>query len=170
MVSTSQVLLDPQKRAAYDRQWGKGRKGKAPPAAGGRGGGSSDGDADEMVSEFFRSFSTYHRSGSTGGGGSGRGGRWFPRAAPARFGENLYRTIFGDDETFARYQQPRKAEPIERPLPCSLEELFIGTTKKMKITRLILDDSGWAINPSIFSTRNRKKKKKKRSSLSKLSR
>ncbi|CAA7410181.1 unnamed protein product [Spirodela intermedia] len=133
------VLTDPLKRAAYDEQWGRGRKGKVPPAAGGRGGGSSS-DGDEMFSEFYGSSGTFRRGG--GGGGSGRRAKWFPGAAPARFGENLFRKIFGDEEDFASYQQPRKAEPIERYLSCSLEELFNGTTKKMKITRLILDASG----------------------------
>ena len=37
---------------------------------------------------------------------------------------------------------PVKAAPIERKLPCSLEELYKGTTKKMKISREIADASG----------------------------
>ncbi|KAA8518441.1 hypothetical protein F0562_015915 [Nyssa sinensis] len=37
---------------------------------------------------------------------------------------------------------PRKAPPIENKLPCSLEELYSGTTKKMKIFREIADASG----------------------------
>ncbi|KAK1368717.1 putative DNAJ heat shock family protein [Heracleum sosnowskyi] len=37
---------------------------------------------------------------------------------------------------------PRKAPPVENRLPCSLEELFKGTTKKMKISREIADASG----------------------------
>uniref|UniRef100_A0A2P2L5G6 Uncharacterized protein MANES_13G142000 n=2 Tax=Rhizophora mucronata TaxID=61149 RepID=A0A2P2L5G6_RHIMU len=37
---------------------------------------------------------------------------------------------------------PRKAAPIEKKLPCTLEELYKGTTKKMKISREIVDASG----------------------------
>ncbi|CAA6672970.1 unnamed protein product [Spirodela intermedia] len=56
-----------------------------------------------------------------------------------------------DKEAEAKFKQISEAydlpaaqegEPIERHLSCSLEELFNGTTKKMKITRLILDASG----------------------------
>ncbi|KAG2245883.1 hypothetical protein Bca52824_085511 [Brassica carinata] len=36
---------------------------------------------------------------------------------------------------------PRKAAPIERQLPCSLEDLYKGVTKKMKISRDVLDSS-----------------------------
>nr|GMD36773.1 DnaJ homolog subfamily B member 13-like [Ipomoea batatas] len=36
----------------------------------------------------------------------------------------------------------RKAPPIEWPLPCSLEDLYNGTTKKMKISRNIIDARG----------------------------
>ena len=36
----------------------------------------------------------------------------------------------------------RKASAIERNLPCTLEELYKGTTKKMKISRNIADDCG----------------------------
>jgi len=37
---------------------------------------------------------------------------------------------------------PRKAPPVNRELPCTLEELFNGTTKKMKITKTLLNASG----------------------------
>lgn len=39
-------------------------------------------------------------------------------------------------------QAVRKASPIENTLPCSLEELYKGTTKKMKISRQIVDTNG----------------------------
>lgn len=38
---------------------------------------------------------------------------------------------------------PRKAKPVENRLPCTLEELYKGTTKKMKISRNIADVSGY---------------------------
>ncbi|KAG4381539.1 hypothetical protein GLYMA_15G171300v4 [Glycine max] len=39
-------------------------------------------------------------------------------------------------------QGPRKPHPIEKTLPCTLEELYKGTAKKMKISREIADASG----------------------------
>lgn len=42
----------------------------------------------------------------------------------------------------ARGQRAAKAPAIEWKLPCSLEELYKGTTKKMKISREIIDASG----------------------------
>jgi len=37
----------------------------------------------------------------------------------------------------------RKAKPVENRLPCTLEDLYKGTTKKMKISRNIADISGY---------------------------
>nr|KYP44822.1 DnaJ isogeny subfamily B member 4 [Cajanus cajan] len=59
-------------------------------------------------------------------------------------------TIFGDDIfAFGRSgagegsaNVPRKSAPIERTLQCSLEDLYKGTTKKMKISRDVIDASG----------------------------
>ncbi|KAM7259992.1 hypothetical protein ACFE04_015733 [Oxalis oulophora] len=42
-------------------------------------------------------------------------------------------------------QNLRKAPAIEQPLACSLEELYMGTTKKMKISREIMDANGKAL-------------------------
>lgn len=39
---------------------------------------------------------------------------------------------------------PRKDPPIEYPLNCTLEELYKGTSKKMKISRNVIDGSGSA--------------------------
>ncbi|KAM3412724.1 hypothetical protein ACQJBY_004087 [Aegilops geniculata] len=38
--------------------------------------------------------------------------------------------------------RPVKAAPIEHKLACTLEELYAGTTRRMKITRLVADASG----------------------------
>lgn len=37
---------------------------------------------------------------------------------------------------------PRQDAPIEHQLPCSLEELYRGITKRMKISRNVTDVSG----------------------------
>jgi DnaJ family protein B protein 5 len=41
-----------------------------------------------------------------------------------------------------RSSGPEKGEPIKRQLLCSLEEIYSGTTKKIKITRQRLNPDG----------------------------
>ncbi|KAG0454890.1 hypothetical protein HPP92_024182 [Vanilla planifolia] len=54
------------------------------------------------------------------------------------------RSLFGDDVfgSAADGLREKKAPPIDKRLPCSLEELYTGTTKEMKISREIADISG----------------------------
>lgn len=147
-VNILQVLSDPQKRTIYDQYGEEGLKGQAPPPdAGGPGGEtffhSGDGptvfrfnprNANDIFAEFFGSSSPF---GGMGGGGGGMGGN--SRFASSFFGDDIF-SSFGDGRQMN--SGPRKAPPIERKLPCSLEELYKGTTKKMKISREIADMSG----------------------------
>jgi DnaJ family protein B protein 4 len=152
-----EVLSDKQKREIYDMYGEEGLKGGPPPPSGGGAGpgftsfrtgpgGASfhftPSSAEDIFSQFFGGrnpfggsmrgmggmggmfgaedddddFGGFHSFGSRGGGMSGGGGR-----------------------------VRRKAEPIIREFSCTLEELFTGCTKKMKISKQLLDASGRSI-------------------------
>lgn len=146
-----EVLSDSQKRAIYDQYGEEGLKGQVPPpdaAAGGPGGATffqtgegpnvfrfNPRNANDIFAEFF-GFSTPFGGGMGGGGGGGMRGARF---SSSMFGDDIF-SSFGEGRPMNT--GPRKAPPVERTLPCSLEELYKGTTKKMKISREIADASG----------------------------
>ncbi|CAA0823625.1 DNAJ heat shock family protein [Striga hermonthica] len=145
-----EVLSDAQKRAVYDQYGEEGLKGQGmpPPDAGGPGGATffqtGDGpnvyrfnprNANDIFAEFFGFSSPF---GGMGSGGGMRGGSRF--SGGSMFGGDDIFSSFGEARTMS--PGPRKAPPIEQKLPCSLEELYKGATKRMKISREIYDASG----------------------------
>jgi DnaJ family protein B protein 4 len=57
------------------------------------------------------------------------------------FGEDIFKS-YGEGGGSMHQGVPRKAAPVENKLRCSLEELYKGASKRMKISREIVDPSG----------------------------
>ena len=142
---------------------GPGGRGGFPGAAGGfqqfnfggpgaGGGGFRPGDANDIFAQFFGGMGGMGGMGGARGGGGGRGGA----------GGHPFASMFGgmgggeeDDEEMggmggmggvggfgARNNRAAKAPAIKHKLALTLEELYSGCTKKMKITRSRVDAQG----------------------------
>lgn len=111
-------------------------------SGGGGPGGFNPSDANDIFSQFMRG------SGLGGGGGDdddfmnvfgagGAGGARPKRSARTGFGD-----IPGGMGARMPRQQTSEVTTVERPLPVSLEDLFKGTSKKMKIKCKLFDANG----------------------------
>ncbi|WMV22712.1 hypothetical protein MTR67_016097 [Solanum verrucosum] len=70
----------------------------------------------------------------------------------SRDAEDIFAEFFGGSDGYSRSTggtvRIRKAAPVENKLPCSLEELYKGSKRKMKISRIVLDGTGdCQVNP-----------------------
>ena len=158
-----EVLVDKEKRAIYDQYGEEGLKGMPPPgSAEGFEGGPGvrftsnfhPSDASKIFEEFMRGFSF----GGAGAGGRGAtpfgfgeedddpmGGFGFQSGGPRRSaGGNPFFNMGGMGGGMGG--GPRKDPPIHKKLNCTLEELYTGKTKKLKVTRRLYDPSGQFVN------------------------
>lgn len=145
-----EVLSDKQKRNIYDQVGEEGLKGNVPPNAGASGmggmpggfsfnfggmpgGGAGGGgfqprDPNDIFSQFQSMF---------GGGGMGRGFGGNPMEDDDMSGFGGMPGMSGMGR-----RPPQKAAPVKHLLHVSLEDLYKGVTKKMRITRQRADASG----------------------------
>ncbi|VVA90711.1 unnamed protein product [Arabis nemorensis] len=142
------VLSDPQRRQIYDQYGEEGLKSSDLPTAAetaaqqrSYSSGNSEfryypRDAEDIFAEFFGASestfdgSTGASSGRTRGDGGGGGGRRFKSAEA------------GSQANRKTPPANRKAPAIESKLACTLEELYKGAKKKMRISRVVPDDFG----------------------------
>ncbi|XP_041807618.1 dnaJ homolog subfamily B member 13 [Chelmon rostratus] len=114
------VLSDPRKKATYDKFGEEGLKGGIPPEFGSSGAWSSKyayhGKPDKTFRQFF--------------GGDNPFADFYTNDAPLQFG--------GLQPQLAKTQDSH----IERDLHLSLNDLFHGCTKKIKISRRVMNEDG----------------------------
>eukprot|EP00270_Netrium_digitus_P009832 TRINITY_DN3013_c0_g1_i8.p1 TRINITY_DN3013_c0_g1~~TRINITY_DN3013_c0_g1_i8.p1 ORF type:complete len:363 (-),score=95.35 TRINITY_DN3013_c0_g1_i8:148-1236(-) len=160
-----EVLSDSQKREIFDRYGEEGLKGGVPPpgAEGSPfmppGGGGPNmqqfhftpSRAEDIFAQFFSGTGPF---GGVGGGFPGMMGGMGGGPGMTRvrvngfggdvFGDSSFRSAFDGDGSMGGMGGGigRKPASVETKLICGLDELYKGTTKKMKISRQIADASG----------------------------
>jgi DnaJ homolog subfamily B member 4 len=146
-----EVLTDPQKRQIYDTYGEEGLKDGFFPGGGGGGGagGYHPGNAEDIFAEFLRHMGG--GGGSFGGGGGRRGGGMGGMGGMGGedFGDLFggmggmpFGGGFGGMNGHSHHHRPKKDAPHQMSLPCTLEDLYTGRTRRMKISRKRMDPTG----------------------------
>lgn len=129
-----EVLSDSNKRSIYDRYGEEGLKDMpVDTTPGGYGSASSykfnPKNAEDLFSEVFGGFNPFAKT----------KGPSFSRSKSARspFRDGSYSNL-----NEASSSGPRKSQPVESKLSCTLEDLYNGAVRKMKISRNVLGFGG----------------------------
>uniref|UniRef100_A0A8R1DLY9 DnaJ_C domain-containing protein n=1 Tax=Caenorhabditis japonica TaxID=281687 RepID=A0A8R1DLY9_CAEJA len=146
-----EVLSDDKKKKIYDQYGEEGLTGGGPAGPGGAGGGMHyefRGDPMNIFSSFFGGADPF---GSAGpgmfdlGGGAGGPGMFFMNQGGGM-----------DDGMFGMHGGGRRGHTRQDPavlhdLAVSLEDVLKGTTKKMKITRKVMSESGQKLEDKVLT-------------------
>ena len=130
-----EVLSDPKKKDIYDTY---GEDGLKNDGSGGQGGGFSQQHAEDIFAQFFGG-----GGGGFPGGGGGFGGGFpgggFPGGGGG-FGGGFPGHMGGGGHGFGQPEQPKrkKGAAIEQVLKLTLQELYYGTQKNLRVTRKVL--------------------------------
>ncbi len=138
MSEAYEVLSDPKKKEIYDQY---GEEGLRADGAGGGAGGFSARDAEDIFAQFFGG-GMGGGGGNPFGGGMGGGFGGMPGGFGAQFGgmpggfggQGHGHGGHGRREAPAR----KKADPIEQVLRLTLEEMYYGVQKNLKLTRTVI--------------------------------
>lgn len=97
-------------------------------------GSSNPRNADDIFAEYFGASSPF---GTNSPNSSSTGTTRF------RNGDDVFQEFFGDGSGTSTSSMPKKKPPpLECKLPCSLEELYSGSSRKMKISRDVVKANG----------------------------
>jgi DnaJ family protein B protein 4 len=152
------VLSDAKKRQIYDQVGEQGLHGQS--SGGFSTSGNTDGgrthftymNAEDIFKQFFGDQNPFASFGMGNMRSGGHGTRvHFSKGFQKTNNDGMSGFSFGnmggdemyeDTDTNMRNMQPQQAEAVQTPLHCSLEELYNGATKKMRINRKRLGADG----------------------------
>jgi DnaJ-class molecular chaperone len=123
-----ETLSNPEKRAVFDRY---GEEGLRP--GGGASGSYSFTRAEDLFRQFFRGFGGSHFSAFFGNG--------FDDGFDGDFGNGVHVVHMRPGGVFTSFRHgpspPRQLEPREIKVSCPLEQLFRGTSKDLRVPRVL---------------------------------